>query len=54
MVKRILFLVAFVIMTLTANAENYLNMEPLKLEVPEMKPELVEIVKRHSITSLTI
>ena len=45
MVKRILFLVAFVIMTLTANAENYLNMEPLKLEVPEMKPELVEIVK---------
>ena len=45
MAKRILFLTAFIAMAVAANAENYLNMEPLKLDVPEMKPELVEIVE---------
>ena len=27
------------------SAINYLDMEPLKLEVPEMKPELVQVVQ---------
>ena len=42
--KKILFLFAFAMMAMTMNADNYLNLEPLKLNVPEMKPELVEIV----------
>ena len=43
-VNKILCIIAFVAMAMTANADNYLNMEPLKLEVPEMKPELVQVV----------
>ena len=43
-VNKILFIIAFVAMAVTANADNYLNMEPLKLDVPEMKPELVQVV----------
>lgn len=42
--KKNLFLFAFAMMAMTMNADNYLNLEPLKLNVPEMKPELVEIV----------
>lgn len=33
---------AVVALTVQANADNYRDMEPLKLEVPEMKPELVK------------
>jgi len=43
-VNKILFIIAFVAMAVTANADNYLNMAPLKLDVPEMKPELVQVV----------
>ena len=39
--KKILFLIAFVTSAVTMSADNYLNLEPLKLDVPEMKPELV-------------
>ena len=40
--KTLLWLIA-VVMTAQANAENYRDMEPLKLETPEMKAELVEV-----------
>ena len=43
--KKILFLIAFVTSAVTMSADNYLNLEPLKLDVPEMKPELVEVVR---------
>jgi len=43
--KIFLFLIAFVISGVTMSADNYLNLEPLKLDVPEMKPELVEVVR---------
>lgn len=43
--KKVLFLLTFVAMSVTMSADNYLNLEPLKLDVPEMKPELVEIVE---------
>ena len=43
--KKFLFLIAFVISGVTMSADNYLNLEPLKLDVPEMKPELVEVVR---------
>ena len=36
-----LAIVAF--MTLQVNANDYRDMEPLKLDTPEMKPELVEL-----------
>ncbi len=37
-------LIVIVLMTtIPINAENYQNMEPLKLETPEMKPELVKL-----------
>lgn len=43
--KKILFLIAFVTSAVTMSADNYLNLEPLKLDMPEMKPELVEVVR---------
>lgn len=43
--KIFLFLIAFVISGVTMSADNYLNLEPLKLDVSEMKPELVEVVR---------
>ena len=43
--KKFLFLIAFVTSAVTMSADNYLNLEPLKLDVPEMKPELVEVVR---------
>ena len=43
--KEFLFLIAFVISGVTMSADNYLNLEPLKLDVPKMKPELVEVVR---------
>ena len=43
--KKFLFLIAFVISGVTMSADNYLNLEPLKLDMPEMKPELVEVVR---------
>ena len=39
---RHLLTLAVVALTVQANADNYRDMEPLKLEVPEMKPELVK------------
>ena len=39
-----LFMLAIVaLMTLQVNANDYRDMEPLKLDTPEMKPELVEL-----------
>ena len=40
---RHLLTLAAVALTIQANAENYRDMEPLKLEVPEMKAELVKL-----------
>ena len=40
--KQFLLLIA-VVLTCQAKADNYLDMEPLKFEVPEMKAELVEV-----------
>jgi hypothetical protein len=37
MIIRILLITATVALTVQANAENYRDMEPLKLEAPEMK-----------------
>lgn len=37
--KKILVFIAFVMIALTMSADNYLNLEPLKLDVPEMTPE---------------
>ena len=39
------------VLTVQANADNYRDMEPLVLEVPDMKPELVELPER-SVLSL--
>ena len=42
--SRFILSVIIVLMTVTsANAGNYQDMEPMKLETPEMKPELVEV-----------
>lgn len=42
--SRFILSVIIVLMTVTsANAGNYQDMEPMKLETPEMKPELVEL-----------
>ena len=40
---RHLLTLAAVALTIQVNAENYRDMEPLKLEVPEMKAELVKL-----------
>ena len=39
------------VLTVQANADNYRDMDPLVLEVPDMKPELVELPER-SVLSL--
>ena len=42
--NNLLMFIAIALMSvLSANAENYQSMEPLKLETPEMKPELVAL-----------
>ena len=43
---RHLLTLAAVALTIQANAENYRDMEPLTLEVPEMKAELVKLPER--------
>ena len=43
------FTVLAVGLTIQANADNYLDMEPLKLEVPEMKAELVDLPKQRAL-----
>ena len=48
--KQLLLLMAMVL-TVQANADNYRDMDPLVLEVPDMKPELVELPER-SVLSL--
>ena len=48
--KQYLLLIA-VALTGQAKADNYRDMEPLVLEVPDMKPELVELPER-SVLSL--
>ena len=48
--KQLLLLMAMVL-TVQANADNYRDIEPLVLEVPDMKPELVELPER-SVLSL--
>jgi len=45
MKRRIFIMMTLVAGILPMNAVNYLDMEPLKLEVPEMKPELVQVVQ---------
>ena len=46
---RQIFTVLAVGLTIQANADNYLDMEPLKLEVPEMKAELVDLPKQRAL-----
>ena len=46
--KQFLLLVA-VVLTCQANADNYLNMESLTLDTPDMKAELVDLPERSSI-----
>ena len=46
--KQFLLLVA-VVLTCQANADNYLNMESLTLDTPDMKAELVDLSERSSI-----
>jgi membrane-associated phospholipid phosphatase len=43
-VRRILALFVFATIAFSASADSNWKMEPLKLEVPEMKPELVQVV----------
>ncbi len=38
-----ILMIVCMLFTLSAHADNYIDMEPLKLEVPEMKPELVAV-----------
>ena len=47
--KQLLLLIA-VALTGQANAENYQDMEPLKLEVPDMKAELVRLPEQSAIS----
>ena len=47
--KQLLLLIA-VALTGQANAENYQDMEPLKLDVPEMKAELVSLPGQSTLT----
>ena len=46
--KQFLLFIA-VVLTCQANADNYLNMESLTLDTPEMKAELVDLPERNSI-----
>ena len=46
--KQLLLLMAMVL-TVQTNADNYRDMEPLVLEVPDMKPELVELPERSAL-----
>ena len=47
--KQFLLLIA-VALTVQANADNYRDMEPLKLETPEMKAELCNLSERSSLS----
>ena len=47
--KQLLLLMAMVL-TVQANADNYRDMEPFVLEVPDMKPELVELPERSALS----
>ena len=47
--KQLLLLMAMVL-TVQANADNYRDMDPLVLEVPDMKPELVELPERSALS----
>ena len=47
--KQLLLLMAMAL-TIQANADNYRDMESLVLEVPDMKPELVELPERSSLS----
>ena len=47
--KQLLLLMAMAL-TIQANADNYRNMEPLVLEVPDMKPKLVELPERSALS----
>ena len=47
--KQLLLLMAMAL-TIQANADNYRDMEPLVLEVPDMKPELVELPERSALS----
>ena len=47
--KQLLLLMAMAL-TIQANADNYRDMEPLVLEVPDMKPKLVELPERSSLS----
>ena len=47
--KQLLLLMAMVL-TVQTNADNYRDMEPLVLEVPDMKPELVELPERSALS----
>ena len=43
--KKLALIIAFIASVVSGSAENYLNQEPLKLQVPELKPELVKVTK---------
>lgn len=43
--KNLALIIAFIASVVSGSAENYLNQEPLKLQVPELKPELVKVTK---------
>ena len=46
--KQLLILIALVL-TCQAKADIYHDMEPLTLDTPEMKPELVDLTEQNSI-----
>jgi membrane-associated phospholipid phosphatase len=50
--RKVLLFVALMLMSLTASADNQWKMEPLKLEVPEMKAELGSAVHTPSVYEL--
>ena len=43
--KNLALIIAFIASVVSGSAENYLNQEPLKLQVPELQPELVKVTK---------
>jgi len=43
--KNLALIIAFIASVVSGSAENYMNQEPLKLQVPELKPELVKVTK---------
>ena len=43
--KNLALIIAFIASVVSGSAENYMNQEPLKLQVPELKPELVRVTK---------